>query len=637
MYPANDGNRTVADVESIVTLCTKSLEGADQLTQQSLARLAGHILASTQVQKAPPPQDTSKKGGNKKDQDGDEKDDSPIPPPSNGVPMTILPPDNMLLQLSSQFNRTTTTRKMRIGIIHFYATLFTTLGSSFVEANYAIIVRHLMYEVVQTPRSSLTRYEKLLVRKLVEVLLRDLIGTRMLSEQGQIGAIQELSNTYLKRWPALLPGQTAPHPLTLVVILKEVAGLLQQLGNAPPPVQVSPYANSSYISNHLAILQDALSGPLVDLLAHPNHSTRISAAWALRCFCRSTPLRLPKIVLTVMEMLQRDISSLSTPAAPSDIDRRALGHAYGLSALFTVIPERPLYVSYDINAKVLDMAIQLLKRAGDHDIKVAGVEVEVAWTCIASIMTLGPNFVRSHLPQLLVLWRNALPKPTSKDTSMNIGRSPQEWMFLLHVRECALGAILCFLRHNSPVLITLDVARRIASLLSNALLFANAFVTQKLDEQQDGGITSGIRNIDLPTREALLRRRVYECFGSLGFSALTESTQTTLLQSVVSQFASPDGYAGSSVQAAIATSSGNFTSVWQSADGYGYGVTSIDIASRSLSSEAGTHVQPEIRNRLNRDNIETAIDILVIYLLTVGTKPFTDGTIADIKAGDWFL
>jgi hypothetical protein len=60
----------------------------------------------------------------------------------------------------------------------------------------------------------------------------------MLTEQGQIGAIQELSASYLKKWPALLTGQIAPNPLTLVVVLKEIAGLLQQLGNAPPPVQV---------------------------------------------------------------------------------------------------------------------------------------------------------------------------------------------------------------------------------------------------------------------------------------------------------------------------------------------------------------------------------------------------------------
>ena len=76
------------------------------------------------------------------------------------------------------------------------------------------------------------------VRSLVHVLLRDLIGVRMLSEQYQITAIQEFSSAYLKRWPAMMPGQTAPSGLVLVVALREVAGLLQQLGNAPPAVQV---------------------------------------------------------------------------------------------------------------------------------------------------------------------------------------------------------------------------------------------------------------------------------------------------------------------------------------------------------------------------------------------------------------
>ena len=55
-----------------------------------------------------------------------------------------------------------------------------------------------------------------------------------------------------------------------------------------------------------------------------------------------------------------------------------LGHAYGLAALLAVIPGRPLYVSYDISAKVFDMAVQILKRAGEHDVKVAQVEIEIA-------------------------------------------------------------------------------------------------------------------------------------------------------------------------------------------------------------------------------------------------------------------
>ncbi|KIJ50517.1 hypothetical protein M422DRAFT_245138 [Sphaerobolus stellatus SS14] len=142
----------------------------------------------------------------------------------------------MLLQLSSLFNKPNTTRKMRIGIIDFYATLFTTLGASFVETNYALIVRHLISELVQTPRSSTSRYEKLLSRKLIEYLLRGLIGARMLREQGQIGAIQELSHSYLKKWPALIPGQTAPSPRRAIPY-----GLALELSDTAPLTRTASY------------------------------------------------------------------------------------------------------------------------------------------------------------------------------------------------------------------------------------------------------------------------------------------------------------------------------------------------------------------------------------------------------------
>ena len=261
-------------------------------------------------------------------------------------------------------------------------------------------------------------------------------------------------------------------------------------------------------------------------------------------------------------------------------------------------------MSYDISAKVLDMAIQVLKRAGEHDLQVAAVEVEVSWTLIASLMTLGPNFVQTYLPQLLVLWRNALPKPTSKDITSASGRNPLEWSFLLHVRESALSAILCFLRHNNPVLVSLDVARRLSSLLNNALQFAMAFLAQATDEQLDQPVTSKDRiGLTLRTRESLLRRRIYQCFSSIGFTGITEATQSSLLQSTITLFASADGYAGSPVQAAIASSSGSFSSVWQSTDGYAYGLAYSDT-----QTEGGEFVG---KDNSNKDVVETYFDNLV--------------------------
>lgn len=183
-------------------------------------------------------------------------------------------------------------------------------------------------------------------------------------------------------------------------------------------------------------------------------------------------------------------------------------------------------------------------------------------------------------------------------------------MFLLHVRESALSAILCFLQHNSSTLVTLDVGRRIASLLSNVLSFANNFISQRVEDSLEAQqLLEATKGLNLRSSEALLRRRVYQCFTALGFSSLAESTQVTLLQSAVSLFASPDGYAGSSVQAAIASSSGTFTSVWQTVDGYAYGVTSREIFDVRYGAVGDDPTQSG-QDYLNRDAVEVAIDVL---------------------------
>ena len=236
IYPKN-GTHTVTDIEQILTISIKSLETADEPTRKSLASLVAHLVSSTQVERKVIVVENTKKG--KKD---DATVDDDTGGPGTAAPTEITKPllgvAEMLALLSTAFNKSSIARKARIGIIEFYAALLVDLGPQFVENNYAVIVRHLLVDIVPHPRNSTTRYEVLLVRKMVGVLLRDLIGVRMLSEQGQIAAIQELSSSYLRKWPALMAGRTAPDARVLVVALKEVAGLLQQFGNSPPPVQV---------------------------------------------------------------------------------------------------------------------------------------------------------------------------------------------------------------------------------------------------------------------------------------------------------------------------------------------------------------------------------------------------------------
>lgn len=91
-------------------------------------------------------------------------------------------------------------------------------------------------------------------------------------------------------------------------------------------------------------------------------------------------------------------------------------------------PSTATILSYNVNAKILDMAAQLPKRAGEHNVKIAGVKVEVALTLIASVMSLGPHFVRPHLPI-----------PPTRRKGLNV--CEREALFRSRVHQCftALG------------------------------------------------------------------------------------------------------------------------------------------------------------------------------------------------------
>lgn len=279
MFPP-DTPPSLTDVESILALCVRSLDGADQLTRSAHAGLVGHLLASTQLErKIPVPSLTasSSKGGSAgsgkkgKDADGGLVDNDETLAP--GTPAHALaaveiakPPwtaDEMLRRLSAQFNKANASRKTKIGLFDFYVGVLEKLGSEWLEANYSLLVAHFMTEIVAQygspvagssaasgsggsggPNGLAKRYERLLACKLVSIVLRDVVGVRMLSEQGQIQAIKELSVSYLKRWPALLgSGANVPGSPVLCVVLKEVAGLVGQLGNLPGTVQVSLIMN----------------------------------------------------------------------------------------------------------------------------------------------------------------------------------------------------------------------------------------------------------------------------------------------------------------------------------------------------------------------------------------------------------
>ncbi|GAA5876048.1 hypothetical protein JCM8547_003540 [Rhodosporidiobolus lusitaniae] len=617
---APDTNTSLTEINEILTPSFRALETADFVTRRSLSRLLAGLLAATQVAgSAAPVSQPAKKKPAKEGEDGEDDAYAGMGAPTgaDGSTQTLLTPIRMLVQLSGPYNRSTATRKLRNALIDVYAELFKTLGASWVEHFYPEIVKHVVDELGCGAASGLgwigwnakaaeridpvkARYDALAARKAVGILLSDVVSGQLLSEAGQISALREVGTLYLKRWPSLMPTQPSPSKQSLLIALEETTSLLRSLGCAPPAAQ------------------EVLYDPLVRLVSHPSHSVQVTAAWALRTFCNAAPNRLSSTIVHVLDLLNKDLTVISSdgPAQSAAVHRRAVGYAHALAALVNLIPHKPLYVSFDLSSRCMSLAIQLLKQSGSHELHISGVEIQVAWILVGALMSLGPNFVRLHLPQLLILWRNALPKPTSKDASAAQVRGDNEWAFLLHIRECTLSAILSFLRHNGPQssgggLVNEDVSRRLVILLSNGLAFSTSFTTShpNLATEQATSTSSRLQLVD---RDVMFRRRLFQCFIAFGQSPATQQYQIQLLQQAVVLFSDTDKYFGESALQAAA-SSGTFTSIWDETDGFGFGVTSLVQEGRNDVAGGGDAVLVEGSansklGKLNRDQAESKIE-----------------------------
>jgi hypothetical protein len=227
-------------------------------------------------------------------------------------------------------------------------------------------------------------------------------------------------------------------------------------------------------------------------------------------------------------------------------------------------------------------------------------------------MTLGPNFVKIHLSQLLLLWKNALPKPLNRDNMVQ--RNFLELCFLAHVRECALGSILTFLEFNSRIL-TLDVTKRLAAMLQNTTMFLNTLPAKKTTDDMSQRLSPALQLHDF---DLMVRRRVLQCYTKLVELSPASShevlLQTNLLPFAIASFAEPDNYTTSSFSTAIASAAGTFESIWEVADNHGFGVTGL-VRGFDIKPLPGEHETGTDHHWLTRHGPEAVIDRTVCVLL----------------------
>ena len=469
-------------------------------------------------------------------------------------------------QLSSQYHRSSTGNRLRAGIAHCYIKVLGGLKPSVVETNYGRIVHHLTAELLSSSSITHDRYRLLLTRRYVQKILADCIGSRILGETGRLNAARSLINEVLKNYPQLLKEVPEPSKHALVGVLDALASLIKSSGAA-------------FIS-----LGDSCRETLVQVLQHPSYTVQIHASHCLRAFVMACPQQLLSCASICMNSVTRELNVLTTGRRSP---RRCVGYANGLAAILSISPSQPLYSSLEISSRVLSTAIDLLKSSSEAELRIAGTQVQVAWILIGGLMALGPNFVKIHLSQFLLLWRNALPKPLARENTAQ--RQSSEISYLTHVRECTLGSILSFLEFNGR-LITTDVAKRIATMLQNTVEYLEILPRKKIIDDKSQKMFFSLQLQDLVL---MVRRRVLQCYSRLvSFSPQASGeilTQSNLLTLAVTLLADPESHAPGNIGSSIANAAGTFESIWEIADNSGFGITGL-VRGPLIKSLPGEHI-----------------------------------------------
>jgi HEAT repeat-containing protein 5 len=495
------------------------------------------------------PKKSRKPGEDLEDEAEVERPGSPAPgqvKPSVRLAFTLK---EVLRVLSQQYCRASTTNRSRVGIAMCYKFLLHLLPRKTLEEDYASIAMHTYSELLNHPTISVNRHRLLLTRKLVQWVLADV--TVLLTENAQINATRHLINDVLKNYPQVIPERREPSKRILTGALGTLDDLLLRLG---------PAAN---------VLQDSCREALFQVVQHPSHAVQSHAAQCFKTFLLACPSQLPRTIDHAMAQLQKEFQ----PAEGKQPQRRSSGFAAVIAIAVSCARHKPLYGSVQTYSSIFTFATELLKSSAAAELRLSALQVQVAWTLIGGLMSLGPNFVKVHLNQLMLMWRNALPPPLTHENATKRGHL--ETSFLSHVRECALSALLMFLSSCST-LVTFDGSKRISTMLHNTIMFLDSLPPAREAEDLSHRLLPALQLQDFAI---LLRRRVLQCFSSLvSLRHLEQSdvvSQSDLIGLTMRTFTDPERPILKSLEASLANTASTFEGLWTTEDNWGFGVSSL--------------------------------------------------------------
>ncbi|WKY11159.1 hypothetical protein Q1695_003033 [Nippostrongylus brasiliensis] len=481
LYPPLYSN----ELEAVVTLCTKALDGSNYETRLAVARLLA-VLLSTALQ---PPSPTgkyfnkerihkfqcSRVGDNKnstiltkhritrKLKNGLRKAAGKASANNKTVIFRPIPLDDALHLLAASFLRggiggflkgsssySSATaggqKDVRAGIAMGYVELMREMGATWLERNLGTICRHLLEVSAKCgclaytnaredyldrrkrkrKSSPVQAGEAVYLRRCVSYILRATVGT-MLSEQAQIAACKYLGQ--------LLADYINSFDYSVEPTVERVLGAEAYASAQAAVVATLELSNLvRQIGTAVTPLFVEASGimePVFACLLHPILSARTATAWCLRCVTMAVPSQLTPLI-------DRCISRLEHMKSCSDA---ISGYSLALAALIAAASDCKLGIPHAKPKQVLTCAEDMLKTATQQS-RLAVAKISAGYLLLNAVVSMGSPVLKENMPRIIQLWRTAFPRST-KEAEAEKGRGDAfSWQCALEQRSGALGVML---------------------------------------------------------------------------------------------------------------------------------------------------------------------------------------------------
>uniref|UniRef100_A0A8P4KJ51 HEAT repeat-containing protein 5A n=1 Tax=Dicentrarchus labrax TaxID=13489 RepID=A0A8P4KJ51_DICLA len=423
-----------SELENVATLCFRAFEGSNYNVRVSVAKLLGTLLAAA----VEPRQPTAPRQGGRGRSSLEEVMDLLSGGFLRGGAGFLRASGDMLKGTSS------VGKDVRIGVTQACVVFVSTLGGSWLEANFPAFLSLLM-ELASHGRATQTPGDAVVTRRCVSFILRSTLGS-LLGEKAQTNAAKQLCLAVAAQKRAIGEVSSADVSASqhvLVCCLLELGGLVQGLGSTAAPL--------------LTDSSTALLDTVVSVLLHPVSSACLAAAWCLRCVAMAMP---SQGSLLLDRCVERLVALKSSPEAVA-------GYGAAVAALVAAVQHCPLGIPHTKGMVVLALAEDLLRSASQNS-RISLQRTRAGWLLVSSLVTLGPAVVEHHLSRLLLLWRCVFPA-SLREQEMELRRGDYfTWQVTLEGRAGALCAMKNLLLHCRE-LVTDDVISRLLTPLACAV------------------------------------------------------------------------------------------------------------------------------------------------------------------------